>query len=131
MHKSALVVLIAALSAAVPALSQTAATQSAPAKVDTSKTFGPAAPPDTAADRSRVANLMQQRFKNADADHDGFLTRQEAQRMPLVAHHFDEIDAKHTGKVSLDEITAYVQSHQMKAQAKPADPKAGQTKADH
>ncbi|HSI52127.1 MAG TPA: EF-hand domain-containing protein [Ideonella sp.] len=48
---------------------------------------------------------IQDRFTKADADHDGKLTRAEAQAgMPRVAAKFDEIDAAHTGSVTLEQI---------------------------
>lgn len=51
---------------------------------------------------------LQSRFEAADANHDGKLTKAEAQAgMPLVAKHFDEIDATHKGYVTLDDITQF------------------------
>ncbi|MGO4576398.1 calcium-binding protein [Cupriavidus sp. 2TAF22] len=47
-------------------------------------------------------------FKAADTDHDGKLTREEAQAgMPEVYKHFDEIDVKKTGSVSQRQIGAF------------------------
>lgn len=87
------------------------ATTSRPAAAPTDATTTPAAT-DTAAAAARgkrFAEAMRQRFKNADTDHDGFLTRDEANKgVPMVARHFDEIDSKHTGKVSLDDVAAYL-----------------------
>jgi NADH dehydrogenase FAD-containing subunit len=47
-------------------------------------------------------------FNRADANHDGFLTREEAQKgMPRVAKNFDRIDTDKDGKVSRDELRAF------------------------
>ena len=43
----------------------------------------------------------RQRFEQADSDHDGRLTRAEAQAMPFVAKHFDAIDTNHDGYMRL------------------------------
>ena len=51
--------------------------------------------------------MVEQRFKAADKDGDGKLTKDEAEKgMPRVAAHFDEIDRDHKGYVTLDEIKA-------------------------
>ncbi|WP_374493992.1 hypothetical protein [Brachymonas sp.] len=73
----------------------------------------PTAAPATAGAPSdaRIARLqgaLQKRFAAADANHDGRLTRQEAEgHMPWVASHFEAIDTAHTGSVSLQDIEAY------------------------
>lgn len=48
------------------------------------------------------------RFKAADKDGDGALTRQEAEagKMPMVAKHFDQIDTNHDGKITPEEMQA-------------------------
>lgn len=57
----------------------------------------------------RVAAKMKERFSAADTDHDGFISRTEADSgMPRIAQHFDQVDANHDGKLSPDEIAAYV-----------------------
>jgi hypothetical protein len=49
-----------------------------------------------------------EKFKEADADHDGKLTREEAEAgMPNVAKDFDKIDAKKKGFVTQKQIGAY------------------------
>lgn len=49
-----------------------------------------------------------EKFNAADADHDGKLTRQEAEAgMPNVAKDFDKIDTKKTGSVTQKQIGAY------------------------
>jgi len=60
--------------------------------------------------QKRVAQ-MQQRFAAADANGDGKLTKAEADgKMPYVHQHFDEIDAGHTGYVTLADIGQYARS---------------------
>jgi len=46
------------------------------------------------------------RFVDADTDHDGRLSRAEAQAMPFVARHFDAIDTDHDGYVTRTEMRA-------------------------
>ncbi|CAG2142039.1 hypothetical protein LMG31506_02591 [Cupriavidus yeoncheonensis] len=49
-----------------------------------------------------------EKFNAADADHDGKLSRQEAEAgMPEVAKSFDKIDTKKTGFVTQKQIGAY------------------------
>ncbi|MEO8627393.1 MAG: EF-hand domain-containing protein [Betaproteobacteria bacterium] len=50
------------------------------------------------------ASRLDAKFKKADKDSDGTLTKDEARAMPRVAKHFDTIDADKDGTVSLDEI---------------------------
>lgn len=51
------------------------------------------------------AQKLEARFAAADLDHDGKLTRSEAQAgMPRVAAHFDQIDSAHLGYVTLEQI---------------------------
>ncbi len=62
---------------------------------------------------------LEQRFKSADANADGQLTKDEAKdKMPRVYQHFDEIDAGKKGYLTLDEIKQY--SAQAVAQRKGA-----------
>lgn len=57
---------------------------------------------------------LTERFNAADADHDGKLTRLEAQgKMPRVAKNFDAIDVQKRGYVTLGQIAAYA-AQQMK-----------------
>jgi len=46
------------------------------------------------------------RFADADTDHDGRLSRTEAQAAPYVARHFDAIDTDHDGYVTRAELRA-------------------------
>lgn len=50
---------------------------------------------------------MDERFRKADADGGGTLTRVEAEKgMPMLARRFDAIDADKDGQVSRDELAA-------------------------
>ena len=64
---------------------------------------------------------MMQRLKAADTNGDGLISRDEAQALPMIAKHFDEIDANHDGQLSPDELRAFhqamrAQHEQMQAQ---------------
>ena len=79
-----------------------------------------------AQDAERLKSMIdhaKERFAAADADHDGALTKAEAEKgMPFVAKHFDKIDTQNTGKVSLADITKYMQerrAEQLKPKAEP------------
>ncbi|MEM5427986.1 EF-hand domain-containing protein [Cupriavidus oxalaticus] len=64
----------------------------------------PKAPPTTA----QAKAMITERFKAADANHDGKLTRDEAQAgMPQVYQNFDKIDVKKQGSVTERQIGAY------------------------
>ncbi len=68
-----------------------------------------AAAPDAAGRMQDLRAKLAARFAAADADHDGKLTRDEAEgKMPLVARSFEQIDKNHRGYVTLDDIQAYV-----------------------
>jgi hypothetical protein len=55
------------------------------------------------------ANKIIERFKAADANHDGKLTRAEADgKMPMVFRHFDKIDADKKGYVTLNDIADFI-----------------------
>lgn len=51
-------------------------------------------------------------FKAADKDGDGALTKEEAEagKMPRIVKHFDQIDANKDGKVTPDELRAFMMS---------------------
>jgi len=54
---------------------------------------------------------LAERFSAADQDHDGWVTRAEAEAgMPFVARNFDQIDAKGQGRLSQDDILAFLAS---------------------
>lgn len=52
-----------------------------------------------------------ERFKAADKDGDGSLTREEATAMPKVAQNFDAVDADKSGTVTKKEIHDYMKAH--------------------
>jgi EF hand len=59
-------------------------------------------------DPQQMRAKMTERFAAADVNHDGKLTREEAEaKMPMVAKNFDQIDTTHKGYVTLDDIQAF------------------------
>lgn len=57
--------------------------------------------------REEAKARFEQRFRKADADGNGMLSRDEARKgMRKLAGHFDEIDANHDGQIARDEIQA-------------------------
>jgi hypothetical protein len=61
----------------------------------------------------RMAQQLQTRFANANITRDGKLTREQAASgMPMVARHFDEIDTRKLGYVTLPQIAAFVQQRE-------------------
>ena len=52
-----------------------------------------------------------ERFKAADKDADGSLTREEAKAMPRVAKNFESVDADKSGTVTAKEIHDYMKAH--------------------
>jgi hypothetical protein len=59
---------------------------------------------------ARMEQQLQSRFSNANTTHDGKLTKQQAAAgMPMVAKHFDEIDTRQAGYITLPQIEAFMQ----------------------
>lgn len=57
--------------------------------------------------RAEMQAQSEQRFRRADANGDGRLTREEAQKgMPGLARHFDQVDANKDGVVTMEELHA-------------------------
>ena len=78
----------------------------------------PPAPSTTAEAKAKIS----ERFKTADTNHDGKLSREEAQAgAPVVYKHFDKIDVKKSGYVTERQIGAYWTS-KSKAQQQKEDP---------
>ena len=101
--------LLPVLAQAQPAATSGASDQTAPAKGG-----GPRDP-----EKMRAA--FAERFKKADANGDGKLTKAEADAgMPMVARNFDALDTNKDGFVTPDEIRAGMeQRRQAKAAAPP------------
>lgn len=63
-------------------------------------------------DRKASKVRFAEHFKQADANGDGALSKDEAEKsMPRLAQHFDEIDANHDGKITQEEIRASMEKH--------------------
>ena len=72
-----------------------------------------------AAREQQMEAELKKRFAAADLDHDGRVTRAEAQAgMPLVFKYFDEIDSAKNGSLTMTQIAAF-------ARAKAAASKSG------
>jgi len=57
----------------------------------------------------RLQAKLSERFAAADQDHDGRLTKAEAEGgMPFVARNFEQIDSAGKGSLSQDDITAWI-----------------------
>ena len=88
--------------------------------------------PDPTAPTSPQTQRPHERFVDADTDHDGRLSRTEAQAMPFVSRHFDQIDSNHDGYVSRDELRAarekmQAMRQQRAGQKTASDPETGGT----
>jgi uncharacterized low-complexity protein len=67
---------------------------------------------------AQAVQKLEDRFAAADKDHDGKLTKAEAEAgMPRLAKHFDEVDTQKTGSVTLDQVKQYAAA-QMKDRKK-------------
>ena len=53
--------------------------------------------------RTSGATHLDQRFLDADANHDGGLDRTEAEKMPMLSMYFQEVDTNKNGKVTRKE----------------------------
>lgn len=62
------------------------------------------------------AAIAIKNMKIADRNHDGLVSREEAEKgpVPFIRAHFDQIDREHRGAVSVDDVKAYVRSLQPK-----------------
>lgn len=57
--------------------------------------------------RAEKAAKFEQRFKRADADQNGMISRAEAEKnFPRLARNFDRLDSNKDGQISRDELTA-------------------------
>lgn len=59
---------------------------------------------------TRQIDQAQTNFDIADRNHDGFVSREEAEHgpVPFIRAHFDAIDRDHRGRVSKEDVAAYV-----------------------
>jgi Ca2+-binding EF-hand superfamily protein len=63
--------------------------------------------PAFAADDAARMQKLEERFKAADKDGDGKLTKAEVEAgMPRLAKNFDRIDTDHKGYITLDQLKA-------------------------
>ncbi len=59
----------------------------------------------------RGKERFQDRFDATDINHDGALSKDEAEiGMPMLFAHFDEIDTNKDGKISKEEVAAYMKT---------------------
>lgn len=72
--------------------------------------FDVAAQGTDSARQEKMRAELQKRFKAADANADGRLSRDEAKAgMPRIYRNFDAIDADKTGSISLEQIAAFAE----------------------
>jgi len=88
------------------ALSLAAFAQTAPQSSSSDPTDSDSTPASQAASPQHRGGGGGDRFKAADTNGDGKLSRSEAQAMPWVAKHFDEIDTNHDGYITREELRA-------------------------
>jgi Ca2+-binding EF-hand superfamily protein len=65
---------------------------------------------DRAADADKRAQHVEERFKGADKNKDGKLSRAEAEAeggMPRIARNFDKIDKEKKGYVTVEQVKAF------------------------
>ncbi len=60
-----------------------------------------------------------QQLENADKDKNGMLSREEAQALPYLSEHFDEIDGNMDGQLVMKEISDFLRA-QVEARSAPA-----------
>ena len=69
-----------------------------------------------------MKDKLVERFNAADTDHDGRLTKLEADgKMPRVAKNFDAIDAQKRGYVTIEQIEAYTVQQLKKRRARKSN----------
>ena len=60
---------------------------------------------------------MAERLKAADTNGDGQISKAEAAALPMIAKHFDQIDANRDGQVTADELRAFHEARRAAAHA--------------
>ncbi|RZU02910.1 calcium-binding protein [Rivibacter subsaxonicus] len=79
-------------------------------------------------DRAEMAAKFAERFRAADKDGDGALTRAEAEvGMPRLARHFDEIDSTRTGRITQQQVGAFMAAHAGQRGTRPGPAASGPT----
>jgi len=77
-----------------------------------------------------TANKRRQAFtqnlEKADKDHNGQLSREEAQRLPNLSANFDAIDSNHDGQLVIKEIADFIRAKGNTAAASSSAPAAAQ-----
>lgn len=54
---------------------------------------------------------MKKKFEEADANHDGKLTKEEVKgKLPMIEQHFDEIDTSHSGAITMKDVAVYLRA---------------------
>jgi Ca2+-binding EF-hand superfamily protein len=70
--------------------------------------------------RQQRAEQWKARWDQADANHDGMLSRDEAQQaMPKLARRFDQLDANGNGQLTSEELRAAFQAGKERRQRPP------------
>ncbi|MFI5447866.1 EF-hand domain-containing protein [Polaromonas sp. UC242_47] len=79
--------------------------QTAPSPVDTHAPAAHVVTTSTAIPQNAITNReLDAAFNRADTNHDGRLTRQEAERFPALEQRFEQIDLNHDAFISRDEF---------------------------
>lgn len=71
-----------------------------------------------------------ERFRQADKDGNGMLSREEAKALPHLEKHFDEIDTNKDGQISKDEMRAFTKSRKQ-ARKHKAEERFSKADTDH
>ncbi|MDO8465707.1 MAG: EF-hand domain-containing protein [Gallionella sp.] len=69
------------------------------------------------AEADKKRREFSQRLEQADVDKNGMLSKEEANALPNLSTHFDEVDGNHDGQLVIKEISDY-----LRAQATSATP---------
>jgi hypothetical protein len=111
----------------LPVLFGPAAADDAPPVPQAQAAPAPAAPEPPASEPPKASHsrlTWQQHFAQANLAHDGHLTRDEATAgFPMIAKHFDDIDADHKGYVTENDIQSWrkMRSAARRLARRPAD----------
>jgi len=64
---------------------------------------------------------MMERLKAADTNGDGMISRDEAKGLPMIARHFEQIDANRDGQVTMDELRAFHEQQRAQREQRRAE----------